>query len=651
MIRFLQSGNKAAKYILAGFLLVLTASMVTYLIPGFMSDSTVTQSGVVASVGGEDIKSQDVMRVVQTQMQARKYPPALAPFLTQQALQTLMQRAEVRYEAQRIGLRVSDEEMRDEMKSGQYKEVFFPGGAWIGQDKYEKLLQDNGTSVGEFEKGLREDLLGRKLFTTVAASATVTPAEVEQAYKEKNTKVKFRYAVINLEDIQKQIKPTDAELKAYYEANKARYQNSVPEKRQIRYFVLNDKDAENKVTVDAGEMQRYYSANQDQYRLPERVKVRHILIKTPAVGPDGKVDQKAVDQARAKAEDILKQLKSGGNFAELAKKNSDDPGSKDAGGELGWIVKGQTVPEFEKTAFSQNPGQLSGIVQTSYGFHIIQTEEKETARVKPFSEVRDSIEKALKQQKIGAFLSKQADQAQDAAQKQGLDKAAAQVGEQVVQSGLISSNDSLPGIGSSKELMSEIFATTEKAGPQMARAPQGYVVFQVTKIEPPKTPTFDEIKDRVASEFKNERANEMLTKRTQELADRAHADHDLAKAAKEAGATLKTSELVTRTAQVPDIGAMAGPASVAFTLKEGEISGPINAGQKGVVLAVLERQEPALNGEEFAKERDQLREQLTEQKREQVLQLFLSNLGTRLEKQGKLKINNAEMNNLQKARS
>jgi peptidyl-prolyl cis-trans isomerase D len=290
-------------------------------------------------------------------------------------------------------------------------------------------------------------------------------------------------------------------------------------------------------------------------------------------------------------------------------------------------------------------------VQTSYGFHIIQTEEKETARVKPFSEVRDSIEKALKQQKIGAFLSKQADQAQDVAQKQGLDKAAAQVGEQVVQSGLISSNDSLPGIGSSKELMNEIFATTEKAGPQMERAPQGYVVFQVTKIEPPKTPTFDEIKDRVASEFKNERANEMLTKRTQELADRAHADHDLAKAAKEAGATLKTSELVTRTAQVPDIGPMAGPAGVAFTLKEGEISGPINAGQKGVVLAVLERQEPALNGEEFAKERDQLREQLTEQKREQVLQLFLSNLGTRLEKQGKLKINNAEMNNLQKARS
>src|SRR5690349_10209435 len=187
MIRFLQSGNKAAKYILAGFLLILTASMVTYLIPGFMSDTTVTQSGVVASVGGQDVKSQDVTKLVQVQMQAQHYPPQLAPFLSQRVVQELIQRAEVRYEANRMGLRVSDEELRDELRNGQYKQVFFPGGNWIGQDKYEKLLEENNTSVSDFERSLREELLARKLFNTVAASVSVAPSEVEQAYKDKNT--------------------------------------------------------------------------------------------------------------------------------------------------------------------------------------------------------------------------------------------------------------------------------------------------------------------------------------------------------------------------------------------------------------------------------------------------------------------------------
>src|SRR6185312_5795394 len=138
-----------------------------------------------------------------------------------------------------------------------------------GQDKYEKLLEENNTSVGDFERSLREELLARKLFNTVAASVSVAPIEVEQAYKDKNTKVKFTYAILSLDDIKKQINPTEAELKAYYEANKARYQNSIPEKRQIRYFVLNDKDAESKVTVDPAAVARYYSENQAQYQLPE----------------------------------------------------------------------------------------------------------------------------------------------------------------------------------------------------------------------------------------------------------------------------------------------------------------------------------------------------------------------------------------------
>ncbi|HEY2117050.1 MAG TPA: peptidylprolyl isomerase, partial [Candidatus Angelobacter sp.] len=207
------------------------------------------------------------------------------------------------------------------------------------------------------------------------------------------------------------------------------------------------------------------------------------------------------------------------------------------------------------------------------------------------------------------------------------------------------------GIGAQPPLMDAVFAATDKSGPQATETPQSTVVFEVVKIVPPRTPSFEEIKDRVASEFKNQRAADMLSRKTREMADRAHAEHDLAKAAKEAGATLKTSDLVSRTQPVPDLGSMAGPANVVFTLKQGEISGPLNMGASQAVLQVVERQEPNTSTPEFAKQRDQLRERLSAQKREQVINQFVTDLSTRLEKEGKVKINKTEMDNLSKSRS
>src|SRR6185437_12551965 len=187
MIRFLQSGNKAAKYILGGFLLVLTASMVTYLIPGFMSGSETTRSGVVATVAGQDIPTNDIQKAIQQQMRGKQIPPGMesfyASFLGPQVLRQLIQQAEAKYEANRLGLTVSDQELRDFLRTGPANETFFPGGNWIGQDKYQELLTNNGLTVEGFESNMRDQLLTQKLFETVTASVGVTPAEVEAAYK------------------------------------------------------------------------------------------------------------------------------------------------------------------------------------------------------------------------------------------------------------------------------------------------------------------------------------------------------------------------------------------------------------------------------------------------------------------------------------
>ncbi|HMC32494.1 MAG TPA: peptidylprolyl isomerase [Candidatus Angelobacter sp.] len=658
MIKFLQSGNRAAKYILAGFLLILAASMVTYLIPGFMSNTGVTESGVVATVGGHEIRRDEIARLVQNQARGQNLPPAYMSFLAQRVLQQLIQQAEITYEGERMGLNVSDKELRDELQNGNFKAMFFPEGKWIGADQYKLAVQRQyELTVEQFEREVKLELLQRKVFSVVTANTVVPESEVEQTYKDKNTKVKVQYAIIQLDDVLKTIKPTDTELKAYFEANQARYQNAIEEKRQLKYFVLNDKELADKVTVDPAEIQRYYSAHQENFRLPERVKARHILIATPQPPPGGTVDQKAVDEARAKAQDVLKQVKAGGDFAALANKYSTDPGNEDPqthakkGGELGWFQKGQMVSEFDKVAFSQNKGQISDLVQTPFGFHIIQTEDKEEAHTKPLAEVRGDIEKVVKQDRLSTLLNKTSNDAIDAAQKEGLEKAAAKYHAEVVQSNLVTRTDALPGIGPQPNFMDAVFTTADKAGPQIGRITAGYVVFQVTKIQPPRKPAYyEEIKDRVTTEFKNDRANDILRRKTQEMADRAHAEHDLAKAAKEAGATVKTSDLVGRASVAPDLGSMSGPASTAFSLKQGEISGPLNLGRSQGVLQVVERQDPSTSDPQFAKERDQLREQLAQQKQQELGNMFLNDLSTRLEKEGKIKINKTEMDSLTKSR-
>lgn len=657
MIRFLQSGNKATKYFLGGMLVILCGSMVTYLIPGFMNGSSVTGEGVVAKVGGVEISTQDVQRYVDVLMQqasqrGQNYGDIMRPYLLRQAIPQLITDAELRYEADRMGLAVSDQEVTDELHSGQFGEMFFPQGKWVGQDRYEQgVRQFFGTTVDEFERQLRYEMLRNKVLSAVTAGVTVSPAEVEHAFVDQNTKVKFDYAVLDMDDLQKQINPTDAELKAYYETNKARYQNSLPEKRQVRYFLINDQLAQTKVTVTPTDLQGYYRDHDAEYRVPDRVKVRQIQINLPQPGPDGKVDQKAVDAAQAKAADLLKQLKAGADFAELAKKNSDDPGSKEKGGEMDWLLKGQTAATFEAAAFGQNKGQISDLVSTGDSLHIIQTEDKETAHKKSLAEVKNDIESILKQQKAAAWIDQAANTAADDARKSGIDQTAAKYGSPVISTGPISRTDALAGVGAAPDVMNDIFSADEKAGVQSARTPQGYVVFHVEKIIPASTPSFEAIKDKVATDFKSERSNTLLSQKVADLSERAHATHDLRKAAKEVGATVKTSELVERSSQVPDIGALNGQASVAFTLKAGEISGPLNFGRKAAVLAVTDRQEPALIGDDFAKAKDGVREQLTQEKRQEAMELFIGNLDDRLKKEGKVKTNQTTLETLLKTRT
>ena len=475
----------------------------------------------------------------------------------------------------------------------------------------------------------------------ITSTASVSDAAIRQEFTKENTKVKFEYAVLKQDDIKKGLHPTNEELKAFYDSHQKSYANSIPEKRKIKYAVLDTGKIQGGVQVTHDDLQAYYNAHRDQYRVAEQVKVSHILIKTPLAGADGKVDEKGVADAQKRAEDLLKQLKAGAKFEDLAKKNSEDPGSAKEGGSLGWIGKGRTVPEFEKAAFSLPKGQISDLVKSSYGFHIIRVDDKQDAHMKTLDEVKGEIEPILKQQKTQEIAQKQAEELLAQAKTQGLDAAAAAKGVSVVTSDFFGRRDVVPGLGPAPQFMDAVFTAAEKSPPEMASTSQGFAVFQLLAVKPPSTPTFEEIRARVDTEFKNERSSTLLTQKTQELSDRAKTEHDLTKAAKELGATVKTSDFVLPDGQVPDVGSMSGEASVAFSMKPGDISGPIDSGGNGVVISLLEVQAPT--DEDFSAKRDQIREQLLQNQQQELFGLFVNNVREQMEKSGKIKINQEEL--------
>src|ERR1700756_2770969 len=658
MIRFLQTPGPTKKIVLGGLLLIICAAMVITLVPGGLGSNLgigAPGAGVIAKVAGEDVTTLEVQRQAR-QMLRQQFPRGgpqtamLLPFFASRAADQLINEKAVLSEAQRLGLRVTDAELSDDLQHGQLASPLSPDGNIARERVGDEFARRNDLSVPQFLQLEKDFLLTRKLRNLIAGGVVVTDAQLHDEFQRKNTKVKFDYAVLSQDEIRKGLHHTDDELKAFYERNKATYNNSIPEKRKVKYVLIDTIKLEAQTPVTQQELEAYYDQHRDEYRVPEQVKISHILIKTPLPGPDGKVDPKGVEEARKKAEDILKQLKAGANFAELAKKNSQDTESAKNGGSLGWVQRASIpAPEVAKAAFSLPKGDTSDVINAGYGFDILHIDDKQTAQFKTLEQVKEQIEPVLKQQKAARAAENTANSLTNQARTDGLDKAAAAKNLPVVETDFFSRNDSLPGIGTSPQFMDAVFAAREKSPPDVAPLAKGFTVFELVAVKPPATPSFPEIRSRVEEEFKNERVTVLLGQKTQELSDRAKAAHDLKKAAKELGASLKTSDFVLPDGQVPEMGSLSGPAAVVFSMKPGEISGPITAGGHGVVVELLDKQLPTQ--QDFAQKKDQIRDSLMQTKQNEMFELFVSNLRQHMEKSGKIKINQQELKGLTRAQN
>src|ERR1700687_3071401 len=360
---------------------LLGGSMLLYLVPQTPGTGEAA-TDMVAKVGDQAVTLGEVRQQLAQIEQRNQVPKPLESLYARQILNQLVFAKEIEYEAKRLGVTVSDQERADRIR--QYVPTAFTGGTFVGMDRYAAEVQARyQMTVPVFEELVRQGLIEEKFRKLLTDGISVGPAELQDEFRYKNEKVKLDYALIKPEDLESKITPDEAEVRAAYEKNKSKYQ--VPERRVVRYALVDVNQIRQNVQVSDDMLKLQYQANIQQYQVPNRVHVEHILFMTV-----GKPDAE-VEEIKKKAEDVLKQVKKGGKFEDLAKKYSEDPGSKAKGGDLGWITQGQTVPEFEKTAFSLNPGQVSDLVKTQYGFHVIKVLEKETAHTKPFDEVKDSL--------------------------------------------------------------------------------------------------------------------------------------------------------------------------------------------------------------------------------------------------------------------
>jgi len=627
------SDNKQKLFsrIFLGFIvLALSGGMLLYLVPTGPG-STELSSDAVAKVGDQTITVAQVRQEVQQLTQRNPVPPQLLPFYQQEVLRRLLFQREMEYEANRLGIKVSNDEIADRIR--QILPAAFNGDVPIPPDQYSALVQTRtNMTVSQFEDAVRESMLQEKFQKLVTDGISVGPAELQDEFVYRNQKVKLDYAYIKPEDLQAKINVDDAEVKAAYEKNKGQYQ--IPEKRVVRYAIVDVNQIRQSLQISDDQLKAQYQKNIQDYQVPNRVHVEHILFNTV-----GKPDAE-VEEIRKKAEDVLVQAKKGASFEDLAKKYSEDPGTKDKGGDLGWIVQGQTVAEFEKAAFSLPKGSVSDLIKTQYGFHIIKIMDKETAHTKPFEEVKESLRAPMlltaADQQAGD-ISEQLSRAIRQSNKVSLDDLAKQYHLTVGETRPVSATDPLIELGNSQDvkISDSIFRLRQGELSLPIHTDRGYLVLSLKQVLPAHQGTLDEVRDKVVADLKQNKANSEARTKADELVKRLKAGEKFDASAKALGLEPKTSDEFPRSGSISGI-ASGKQLAPAFQMKVGDIGAPLSLGTNWLVYTVVDKQEA--NQADFEKQKKEITDSVLQNKRSLAFQAFQTALEDRLRQEGKLTI-------------
>jgi peptidyl-prolyl cis-trans isomerase D len=458
----------------------------------------------------------------------------------------------------------------------------------------------------------------------------VSDKEVEEQYRKQNLTAKIDYVKFEVAPKMKDLQPTPEELRAYYEANKKDFQTG--EQRKVQYLWISHQSEKNKVQIPESKLKEFYDQNQARFSKPEQVRARHILLK---VG-EGKDDAAVLKQAQ----ELVTKLRGGANFEELAKEYSEDPGSKESGGDLGFFARGSMVPEFEKAAFELQPNQISDPVKTQFGYHIIQSLGKQPAYKMDFALVKDQIYRELSQPQAIKNAQEQAKKLHEeiTKNKKSLSDIAKIQLVELKTTDFFSKDQDVPGL--SPAFRNKVFEMKKGEISEPVNVFQDFAIIQMQDSRPSQIEPFEKIQAKVTEKYKDLIATESTMAEARTFYQSIGASNDLKAAADKAKLTIKTTDEFTKDGYISDIGQAKEVNEKAFSLKPGEIGGPIKAGNDVIVFQLKEKKE--FNADQFAKDKSGIRNQLIAQKQSTFLQGYRAMLRKKYEKE--IWINEAAVN-------
>ncbi len=636
MLDFMRRQRSALKWVWVILIFIFSVTLVTLYIPfGDLPNVSITND--VASVGNDSISAREFQTAYRNyidRMRGQLTPEMLRAFrFEHQIMDALVMRHVMTEQARRLGLNASVADIEQRILENP---AFREAGNFIGRARYQAILAQNNLTIEEFESGVRDDIMTDKLKSFVTAGVTVSDKEVETEYKRRNEKAKLDYFVIDPAKLDDKVTLTDQDKRDYYEKNKAKY--NVPEKRQARYIFVETVKMRSQVTVSDSELRQYYEQHQSEYRLPDRVTAQHILFKTQEKKPE------EIAAIRQKARDVLERAKKGEDFESLAKQFSEDTSAAN-GGDLGSFTRGQMVPEFEQVAFSLAPGTISDLVQTQFGIHIIKVREKQEARNRPFEELKEAVRPIVSTRKAEQKVSDVAQQiAVELVSNKDLNAVAQKFAVEVKETGLVEPGQPIPELGNAAELERRMAMMAKGEIGTAIPVERGYVVPMLTEIAPAHPASFEEAQTKVAADVKAEKVQLLATEKGNQVQELIKAGKDLATAAKTVGAEIKTSELLTRGASVPDFGSIAEFDKEIFSLPIGKAGTPSTISGKTFAFSVKERQE--INPEEMKKSMETVRTEVVPGKREQYFSAYMQEIRKKMETNKEIRINESILTQL-----
>ncbi len=629
MFDLFRSRDKAVRILLGAVLVIVALSMVTYLIPGSGSGAISSTDNTIAKVGDQKITTLDAQKAIQTVLRGGQVPAQYLAVYAPQIVQQLITDRAMVYEAKAQGIRISDEDVNVAIQN-QLPAGFFQDGKLVKKDELESALSQQNMTIADLKADIERQMLVARLRDIALEGTVVSPKEVEAEFRKRNEKAKIEYVILTPAKFESEVKVDDAAMRDYYAKNKQQFQ--VPAKKSIAYLVFDPVTLEASIPMTDEDLRREYNANMDRYRVPERAQARHILLMTHA----DKNDDAAV---KAKAEALLKQVKNGGDFAAIAKANSQDPGSAAKGGNLDWVTRGQMVKPFEDAVFSLKPNEISDLVKTQYGYHIVQVTAKEQAHLRTFEEIKPELEKNYRKQRMNDFMVKLGEKADVALRKDPShpEKAAAEVGQPLQHADNVVPGEPLPLIGVSKEVDQAIMGLNKFEVSSPVVAGGKVVIVDVMNVIAPHQASFEEAQPAIRTNLQAQALDVTLTRKASDLLAKAkEMNGDLAKAAKSMGLDVKTSTDFDRAGAVEGVGS-ASVVTDAFVKPVGTVFGPISAQGNRVIAKVVSRSEA--NMAQLAANSASIRDEIKSKRARERNTIFEAGVRRHLTDDGKIKIN------------